>query len=159
MRLVVLNANGVRRLGRHSSLAAHHSWRAKAVEMGATFGLCIQETKIDRAKLTAEKELCAPEGLSSFYELSESGYQHGVVTMLSDAACRPIAAEGGLTGARVPAHAKGTIGLRADSKAGSAEYDALDASGRVMSVDVGPFVLVNVYAPYGGPNGSKADAQ
>lgn len=133
MKLVSWNVNGLRAVAGRADLA----WAFGAAD-GSTGGaadvVCLQETKIQPDAIKGE--LKSPRGYErSFWShhKTKKGYS-GTAIYVRD-------------------------GLRAaafDFKVAANDVDsAFDEEGRVVAVDLGDFVLINVYCPNGGQGGDR----
>ncbi|ORZ06815.1 Endonuclease/exonuclease/phosphatase [Lobosporangium transversale] len=171
MKFMTWNVNGIRALTQYHPYCddLHKNYKEILDYLDADV-ICLQETKITRAKL--ESDIALVPGYDSYWSFhrTKSGYS-GVVIYVKDH-IKLLAVEEGISGvfsenvslqppnAMVPLNtqtcsnsskAKGVGGYPSlddgDSAAIFARYQELDSEGRGLIIDFGLFVLFNLYCP------------
>jgi AP endonuclease-2 len=89
----------------------------------------------------------APAGWTTFADLHPQRGYSGTATYVRSAACRPCAAEPGITGAARTPDGLALPPLAQPLACDDALWAQLDAEGRATVVDCGLFVLFNLYCP------------
>ncbi|GAA5823223.1 hypothetical protein JCM5353_005124 [Sporobolomyces roseus] len=151
MRIVTWNVNGIK------TLLQYHPWNKKKTYEGIIEDLggditCIQEAKITRAQM--EKGMACMNNYDSFFSFFRRTVRgiHGTAIFTKRDVVVPIKAEEGIGSALLPATMTGPerIGGYPLSSDVDLDYNAmkdLDAEGRTTVIDVGMFVLINLYCP------------
>ncbi|KAF9529515.1 Endonuclease/exonuclease/phosphatase [Crepidotus variabilis] len=164
MRLLTWNINGVR------TLPQYHPWNTLKTfddilnHLEADI-ICFQEMKSSRQGLP--KAVAIPPSFESFFSfpVKKSGYS-GVATYIRRNTALPIKAEEGLTGIIQPRPP-----FRADERISDSDlyppefpddteevdYTDLDSEGRAIVIDLGLFVLINLYCPNDGTGTEERD--
>lgn len=163
MRILTWNINGVR------TLPQYHPWNTLKTHDDILNHLeadiiCFQEMKSSRSGLP--KQVAVPPSYDSFFSfpIRKSGYS-GVATYTRHSAVIPLKAEEGLSGVlqpKPPLTAAERISEldnyppNAENAyvEGDLDYADLDSEGRTVILDLGLFVLINVYCPNDG-NGTE----
>ncbi|GAA6058522.1 hypothetical protein JCM10212_006961 [Sporobolomyces blumeae] len=151
MRIITWNVNGIK------TLLQYHPWNQKRTYEGIIEDLggditCIQETKITRAQIEKGMACMAKyDAFFSFYRRSVKGV-HGTAIFTKRDVVVPVKAEEGIGSSLLPATmtASERIGGYPLSSEVDLDYNAmkdLDSEGRTTVVDVGLFVLINLYCP------------
>ncbi|EDR06754.1 uncharacterized protein LACBIDRAFT_299606 [Laccaria bicolor S238N-H82] len=163
MRILTWNINGVR------TLPQYHPWNTLKAHDDILNHLeadiiCFQEMKSSRPALP--KQVAVPPSYDSFFSfpIRKSGYS-GVATYTRHSAVIPLKAEEGLSGVLQPKPPLTAAERISDSDnyppnaetasiEGDLDYADLDSEGRTVILDLGLFVLINVYCPNDG-NGTE----
>lgn len=153
MRLMTWNVNGIKTLLQYSPWNALKSYEAILNELGADI-ICFQETKITKKQI--ERSMAILPSFDSFFSSysrkPEKGYS-GTCVFTKKTTTVPRKAEEGLSG-RLPRH-NGAEAEEAidgapqehDVALNPADVKAIDSEGRTTMVDLGLFVLINLYCP------------
>nr|CDI51540.1 related to APN2-AP endonuclease, exonuclease III homolog [Melanopsichium pennsylvanicum 4] len=154
MRIVVWNINGLRTLKGYQPWYKLPDWEACLEHLNADIA-CFQETKMTRKQLT--ESMCILPSYNTFFNFHPTKGYSGTVTYVRKAVSIPLKAEQGITG-RLPAtnvssnpsiHNEPIGCVPADTRDDVEPkiWDALDQEGRCVVLDLGLFVLFNVYCP------------
>lgn len=154
MRITVWNINGLRTLKGYQPWYKLADWEACLEHLGADIA-CFQETKMTRKQLT--EPMCILPSYNAFFNFHPTKGYSGTVTYVRKSVSIPLKAEQGITG-RVPVTNVSTNPLIPNDPIGCVPADtrddvdpqiwnALDEEGRCVVVDLGLFVLFNVYCP------------
>jgi AP endonuclease-2 len=146
MRIVSWNVNGLKSVRGYRPWYALPDWAACLELLGADMA-CVQEVKATRRALDGERGLMAPAGWTTFADLHPQRGYSGTATYVRSAACRPCAAEPGITGAARTPDGLALPPLAQPLACDDALWAQLDAEGRATVVDCGLFVLFNLYCP------------
>ncbi|SPO42565.1 related to APN2 - AP endonuclease, exonuclease III homolog [Moesziomyces antarcticus] len=154
MRITVWNINGLRTLKGYQPWYKLPDWEACLEHLGADIA-CFQETKMTRKQLT--EAMCILPSYNAFFNFHPTKGYSGTVTYVRKSASIPLKAEQGITGrlCDTPAPSNPTIPnepighVPADTRDDVEPqlWQALDDEGRAVVVDLGLFVLFNVYCP------------
>ncbi|ETW79157.1 hypothetical protein HETIRDRAFT_50142 [Heterobasidion irregulare TC 32-1] len=172
MRILTWNLNGVRTIPQYHPWNVHKSWNGILQELGADI-LCFQGARVHRDSdtLTTEmkttraaigRDVALPELFDSFFSFpySKGGYS-GVAVYTKMDAVVPLKAEEGLSGKLQPKPALSPeervspsypyaheIDMMPDAEGNTpSDLSSLDSEGRALVVDLGLFVLINLYCP------------
>ncbi|PWZ01391.1 DNase I-like protein [Testicularia cyperi] len=146
MRITVWNINGLRTLKGYQPWFKLPDWEACLEHLGADIA-CFQETKMTRKQLT--ESMCILPSYHSFFNFHPAKGYSGTVTYVRKSVAIPLKAEQGITGRLVPAPEE-AIGYNPVDTRDDVEpkiWTGLDDEGRAVVLDLGMFVLFNVYAP------------
>uniref|UniRef100_V5EN99 DNA-(apurinic or apyrimidinic site) endonuclease n=1 Tax=Kalmanozyma brasiliensis (strain GHG001) TaxID=1365824 RepID=V5EN99_KALBG len=154
MRITVWNINGLRTLKGYQPWYKLPDWEACLEHLGADIA-CFQETKMTRKQLT--EPMCILPSYNAFFNFHPTKGYSGTVTYVRKSVSIPLKAEQGITG-RVPITNVSTNPLIPNDPIGHIPADtrddvepsiwtALDEEGRCVVLDLGLFVLFNVYCP------------
>ncbi|KAL7416416.1 Endonuclease/exonuclease/phosphatase [Mrakia frigida] len=163
MRIYTFNVNGIK------PCAAYPPWNEMKGNYGKMFEhikadiLCVQELKLPRKDLT--KAIACPPGYDAFLSFPITGHgRSGVGIFTSQSTLVPLLAEEGMSGHNLdppnsfinpPLAQQERIGSYPlsyeldldDNDPSSSDLKRLDQEGRCVVVDLGLFVLINVYCP------------
>ncbi|KAJ9476545.1 DNA-(apurinic or apyrimidinic site) endonuclease 2 [Pseudozyma hubeiensis] len=154
MRITVWNINGLRTLKGYQPWYKLPDWEACLEYLGADIA-CFQETKMTRKQLT--EPMCILPSYNAFFNFHPTKGYSGTVTYVRKSLSIPLKAEQGITG-RVPVTNVSSNPLIPNDPIGCIPADtrddvdpqiwnALDEEGRCVVLDLGLFVLFNVYCP------------
>ncbi|SPO20299.1 related to APN2 - AP endonuclease, exonuclease III homolog [Ustilago trichophora] len=154
MRITVWNINGLRTLKGYQPWYKLPDWEACLEHLGADIA-CFQETKMTRKQLT--EPMCILPSYNAFFNFHPTKGYSGTVTYVRKSVSIPLKAEQGITG-RVPITNVSSNPLIPNEPIGCVPADtrddvepqiwtALDEEGRCVVLDLGLFVLFNVYCP------------
>ena len=154
MRITVWNINGLRTLKGYQPWYKLPDWEACLEHLGADIA-CFQETKMTRKQLT--EPMCIMPSYNAFFNFHPQKGYSGTVTYVRKSVAVPLKAEQGITGrlsvtngSANPSIPNGPIGCVPADTRDDVEpqlWDALDEEGRCVVLDLGLFVLFNVYCP------------
>ncbi len=154
MRITVWNINGLRTLKGYQPWYKLPDWEACLEHLGADIA-CFQETKMTRKQLT--EAMCILPSYNAFFNFHPTKGYSGTVTYVRKSASIPLKAEQGITGRlcdtpapsnpAVPNEPVGHIPTDMRDDVEPQLWQALDDEGRAVVVDLGLFVLFNVYCP------------
>ncbi|SPO21221.1 related to APN2 - AP endonuclease, exonuclease III homolog [Ustilago trichophora] len=154
MRITVWNINGLRTLKGYQPWYKLPDWEACLEHLGADIA-CFQETKMTRKQLT--EPMCILPSYNAFFNFHPTKGYSGTVTYVRKSVSIPLKAEQGITG-RVPVTNVSSNPLIPNEPISCVPADtrddvepqiwnALDEEGRCVVLDLGLFVLFNVYCP------------
>ncbi|CDS00628.1 related to APN2-AP endonuclease, exonuclease III homolog [Sporisorium scitamineum] len=154
MRITVWNINGLRTLKGYQPWYKLPDWEACLDHLGADIA-CFQETKMTRKQLT--EPMCILPSYNAFFNFHPTKGYSGTVTYVKKSVSIPLKAEQGITG-RLPVSNVSTNPLIPNEPIGCIPADtrddvepqiwnALDEEGRCVVLDLGLFILFNVYCP------------
>ncbi|KAG6332090.1 hypothetical protein ID866_7000 [Astraeus odoratus] len=154
MRILSWNINGVRTLPQY-----HPSFQEILLHLQADI-ICFQEMKTARS--TVDRSVCVPDGFDGVFSFpaTKGGYS-GVATYTNSHTLTPLRAEEGLSGTIQPKPpldlderisrsypCADEMNLMPDEFGNPpSDLASLDGEGRALVLDLGLFVLINVYCP------------
>lgn len=154
MRITVWNINGLRTLKGYQPWYKLPDWEACLEHLGSDIA-CFQETKMTRKQLI--EPMCILPSYNAFFNFHPTKGYSGTVTYVRKSTSIPLKAEQGITGrlpnlnhSSNPAIPNDPIGyVPADTRddVDPQIWNALDEEGRAVVLDLGLFVLFNVYCP------------
>ncbi|KAK2459260.1 hypothetical protein APHAL10511_008737 [Amanita phalloides] len=163
MRIITWNINGIRTLPQYYPWCTFKAFDEVLNHLQADI-ICFQETKTSRSAL--QKDVAIPESYHSFFSfpMRKTGYSGVAIYTRLDTVI-PIKAEEGLSGLLQPKQPLTTSqrvssiyppsldeGLDPDLN-----FLELDSEGRALTIDLGLFVLINVYCPNDGTGTEERD--
>ncbi|KIS72201.1 DNA-(apurinic or apyrimidinic site) lyase APN2 [Mycosarcoma maydis] len=154
MRITVWNINGLRTLKGYQPWYKLPDWEACLDHLGADIA-CFQETKMTRKQLT--EPMCILPSYNAFFNFHPTKGYSGTVTYVRKSVSIPLKAEQGITGRLsvtnvstnplIPNDPIGCIPADTRDDVDAQIWNALDEEGRCVLLDLGLFVLFNVYCP------------
>ncbi|KAJ1030086.1 hypothetical protein NDA16_000999 [Ustilago loliicola] len=154
MRITVWNINGLRTLKGYQPWYKLPDWEACLEHLGADIA-CFQETKMTRKQLT--ESMCILPSYHAFFNFHPTKGYSGTVTYVRKSVSIPLKAEQGITGRlpvtnvssnpSIPDEPIGCVPADTRDDVGPQIWNALDEEGRCVVLDLGLFVLFNVYCP------------
>lgn len=154
MRITVWNINGLRTLKGYQPWYKLADWEACLEHLGADIA-CFQETKMTRKQLT--EPMCILPSYNAFFNFHPTKGYSGTVTYVRKSVSVPLKAEQGITGRvpvtnvsnnpSIPNEPIGHIPADTRDDVEPQIWTALDEEGRCVVLDLGLFVLFNVYCP------------
>ncbi|CBQ68031.1 related to APN2-AP endonuclease, exonuclease III homolog [Sporisorium reilianum SRZ2] len=154
MRITVWNINGLRTLKGYQPWYKLPDWEACLEHLGADIA-CFQETKMTRKQLT--EPMCILPSYNAFFNFHPAKGYSGTVTYVKKSVSIPLKAEQGITGRLpvtnvstnplIPSEPIGCIPADTRDDVEPQIWNALDDEGRCVVLDLGLFVLFNVYCP------------
>ncbi|GAA95421.1 uncharacterized protein L969DRAFT_92556 [Mixia osmundae IAM 14324] len=158
MRLITWNINGIKTLPQYKPWNECKGNYGQMLDLLGGDIVCLQETKITKDKI--ERSMACPDDYDAFFSSycrkPPKGYS-GTAIYTKRAATVPLQAEEGLTGLSLSGEKDRDDLARQDRIGGyptpaavelsSFEMRDIDSEGRTTVVDLGLFVLINVYCP------------
>ncbi|KAJ1587419.1 hypothetical protein NDA12_000517 [Ustilago hordei] len=154
MRITVWNINGLRTLKGYQPWYRLPDWEACLEHLGADIA-CFQEIKMTRKQLT--EPICILPSYNAFFNFHPSKGYSGTVTYVRKNVSIPLKAEQGITGRlpvtsvssnpSIPDNPIGCVPTDTHDDVDPQTWNALDEEGRCVVLDLGLFVLFNVYCP------------
>lgn len=153
MRILCWNVNGWKKIKTYQPWSLLTEWSRILNHLEADV-ICLQETKLTRKQAVIDRQMCLPSPKwESFWDFHPSrGYSGTVIYVNKETVGLPVTAELGVTGRKTTASDKKIGGQPKECKLDLEDdlYTSLDEEGRSTIVDLGFFVLFNLYCPVGG---------